>query len=213
MNAGTQQRNRVAAIARTKPEEAFAVARRILDPWFRCQALAMAALHLSDSSSQRTAIAEAFSAANALSEPNRVVTVSAWPVKALALAGQMSRVSAEAARLLDVIAAEPSPVRRADALRYLLGSVSNAPTEIARRVAREFAAACLAPLHSGKRNSRGESNLEECLPGIARIDHALAVSLLAQLPAARSERVAGALRATANVPVDELLSWPNLHVS
>jgi hypothetical protein len=209
MNVGTQQRNRVAAIAKTKPDEALALARSIEDPWFRCQALSIAAVHVADRRSHKFAIDDAISAANELDEPNRVVTVSSWPVKALALAGQMSRVSSEVARLLQVASTESSPVRRADALRYLLGSVSIAPTDVASRVAREFAVACLAPLQSGKRNGKGESNLEACLPGIARIDSAFAQTLLGRLAPSRAERAARALHAAKNVPVTELLSWPN----
>ena len=209
MNIGTQQRNRVAAIAKTKPDEALKLARSIDDPWFRCQALSIAAVHVPNRRARKVAIDDAFSAANELDEPNRVVTVSSWPVKALAMAGEMASVSSEVARLLQVVSTESSPVRRADALRYLLGSVSSAPTGVASRVAREFAAACLVPLRSGKRNSKGESNLETCLPGIARIDSAFAQSLLARLPPTRSERTACAMQATKNVPVTELLSWPN----
>lgn len=211
MNTGTQRRDRVAVIARTKPGEALELARTIEDPWFRCQALSIAAVHLQDRRSRKGTIDRAFAAANELTEPNRVVTVSAWPVKALALAGQMSTVSSEVARLLQVASTEPSPVRRADALRYLLGAVSIAPAPVAGRVAREFAAACLTPLQSGKRNSKGESNLEACLPGIACIDSDFAMSLLTRLAPSRSERAARALQAARNVRLAQLLPWPNLH--
>jgi hypothetical protein len=209
MNVATQQRNRVAAMAKINPREALELARSIEDPWFRCQALSFAAVRTPDERSRQSALDDAFAAANQLGEPNRVVTVSSWPVKALALTGQMSTVSLEVARLLQLISLEPSPVRRADALRYLLGSVSIAPPDVASRVAREFAAACLAPLQNGKRNSKGERNLEACLPGIARIDSAFAESLLGRLTPSRSERAARALRTAKNVPVTELLSWPN----
>ena len=209
MNVGTQQRNRVAVIAKTKPLEALELARGIEDPWFRCQALSIAAVHAPDRRSQQRAIDDAFAVANELGEPNRVVTVSSWPVKALALAGDLSSISSEVERLLQLISMESSPVRRADALRYLLGAVSRAPTAVAARVAREFTAACLTPLKNGKRNRKGESNLEVCLPGIARVDADLAHSLLARLTPLRSERVARALQAAKNVPLSELLPWPN----
>jgi hypothetical protein len=211
MNVSTQRRDRVAAIARTKPDEALALARSIDDPWFRCQALSIAAVHTRDRRSQKRAIDDAFSAATELHEPNRVVTVSSWPVKALALAGRESRIASEVARLVQLLTAEPSPVRRADALRYLLGSVSTAPPAVARHVAREFAAACLVPLQNGKRNRKGESSLEECLPGIARIDPAFAQALLSRLESPRSERAARALQEAANVPLPELLWWPNFN--
>src|SRR5262245_59478830 len=98
MNVATQQRNRVAGIARATPLAALSLARSIEDPWFRCQALSIAAAHVPDTRSHQLAIDDAFSAANELGDPNRVVTVSSWPVKALGLAGNMSRVSAEVAR-------------------------------------------------------------------------------------------------------------------
>jgi hypothetical protein len=209
MNTGTQVRNRVSAIAKTNALEALALARGIDDPWFRCQALTIAAVHTPDRRSQKRAIDDAFSAANELSEPNRVVTVSAWPVKALALTGHMSSVSSDVGRLLQLISTESSPVRRADALRYLLGAVSIAPATVAGLVAREFAAACLAPLQSGKRNSKGESSLVACLPVIGCIDAKFARSLLGRLAPSRSERAARALQAAKDVPLAELLSWPN----
>ena len=163
MSVSTQQRDRVSVIAKTKPLEALELARGIEDPWFRCQALSIAAVHTSNRRSQQRAIDEAFAVANELGEPNRVVTVSSWPVKALALAGHRSSISSKVDRLLHLISTESSPVRRADALRYLLGAVSQAPAAVAARVAREFTAACLTPLQNGKRNRKGESNLEICI--------------------------------------------------
>jgi len=209
MNVSTQQRDHVASIAKIAPVEALELARGIEDPWFRCQALSIAAVHGPDRRSQQRAIDEAFAGANELREANRVVTVSSWPIKALALTGRLSGISSEVERLLQLISTEPSPVRRADALRWLLGAASRAPTAVALRVAREFTAACLTPLENGKRNRRGESYLELCLPGIACLDSDLARDLLTRLTPLRSERAALALRAAASVAVTELLPWPN----
>ena len=168
MNSATEQRNTVAAMAAREPQKALELARRIDDPWFRCQALSMAAVHVQDRRTQKRAIQEAFASANALSDPNRIVTVSSWPLKALALTGNAAPAAAEAERLLRIISADRSPVRRADALRHLLGGVSSCRKDVVHRVAKEFAAACLAPLQNGKRNTKGESYLEECLPAIDR---------------------------------------------
>src|SRR6266850_3077463 len=181
MSSGTQQRDHVASIAATQPERALELAREIDDAWFRCQALSIAAVQISDQRTRDQAIADAFTSANDLREPNRVVTVSSWPVKALALTGNIARVSSETGRLLKIISTEESPVRRADALRYLLGGVSVAPRDVVARVANEFAAACLAPLENGKPNKKGESLLEECLPAVAQIDPDLAGRLLGKL--------------------------------
>jgi hypothetical protein len=209
VSSGTEQRNRTAAIARTKPLEALALARRIDDPWFRCQALSIAAVHTPDRRSQNRAIEEAFASANELGDPNRVVTVSSWPIKALISVGQVSQLSSEVDRLLKLASTEASPVRRADALRYLLGGVSSAAGSVAGRVATAFAAACLAPLLSGKRNAKGESHLEECLPALARIDSDLARHILERLPPARSARAARAVKLAADAPLPELLPWPH----
>jgi hypothetical protein len=208
VNSGTQQRDRVAAIAEAKPQQALELAHGIGDPWFRCQALSIAAVHAPDRRTQRRAIEDALAAANELTEPNRVVTVCAWPVKALALTGNMPRVSVEVRRLLHIIAAEGSPVRRADALRYLFGAVSTATRDVARSVAIAFSDACLAPLQNGRRNRKGDSHLEECLPAIARIDPELARRLLRKLTPSRAERAAGAIESLKEVSVGEILPWP-----
>ena len=210
MNFATAERNRVATIAATNPIEALTLARAIADPWFRCQALSMAAVHLTDRRMRLSAIEDALLAANELVEPNRVVSVSAWPIKALALCEETRRLDAETARLLTIVATEPSPVRRLDALRLLLGSVIATWTGTAREVAEAFAAACLAPLASGQRNRKGESCLEECLPALAHLDAAFAERLRVQLPASRAARAAQAIETMRNVSLAELVSWPNL---
>jgi len=97
MNTGTQQRDRVASMAAADPEAALALAVKIADPWFRCQALSIAAVHVPDRRRREGAIDQAFASANDLDEPNRVVTVSSWPIKALALTGNAARVSAPSA--------------------------------------------------------------------------------------------------------------------
>src|SRR5262249_26134376 len=170
MISATQQRDKVCSLAASEPTTALQLARAISDPWFRCQALSVAALHLSDPPARSRALSEAFASANQLSEPNRVVTVSAWPLKVLVLTGLADAASAEVIRLLNVISEEPSPVRKADALRYLFGAVSDAPPAVARRVAERFADACLTRLNNGRRNRKGESHLEECLPVLVRTD-------------------------------------------
>jgi len=210
VSSGTQQRSLVSSIAATQPERALEVARSIGDPWFRCQALSMAAVHTSDRRTRERAIDEAFESANELGEPNRVVTVSSWPVKALAMTGNVARVKSETSRLLQIISAEGSPVRRADALRYLLGAAGAASKDVAAPVVREFAAACLAPLQSGKRNRKGASLLELCLPGIAQIDPHLAAGILGKLTPFRSERASRAMEASKNAPLTTVLAWPSL---
>jgi hypothetical protein len=208
MNLATQQRDAVAAKAAANTQEALELARTIADPWFRCQALSMVAVHIPDRRRQQLVIQEAFASATELSEPNRIVTVSSWPLKVLLVTGNKTKASAETERLLRMISAEGSPVRRADALRQLLGSVSTS-RDLVQRVSKEFAAACLAPLQSGKRNKKGESHLEECLPAMAQVDPEFAETILTRLTPDRSARAARAMAAMKNVPLSRILPWPH----
>src|SRR5437764_4345349 len=154
MSSATQQRDYSANLAKQQPDRALQVARGIEDPWFRCQALSHVARYLVSEAERNDVLTEAFLAGSKLSEPNRVATVSAWPLKVLALTSQSSRLEAETDRLLAVISRESSPVRRADALYVLGGAVITGPRELVFRVLRAFISACLQPLQSGKRNRK-----------------------------------------------------------
>ena len=209
MSVPKQQRDEACRVARTDTLRALAIAREIRDPWFRCQALAGAAMYLTPSS-RLPIIEEPFAAAAELQEPNRSVTVASWPLKVLALSGQGSRLQSEGARLLEVIATESSPVRRADALRFLLGATARSEQQIATRIAESFGAACVEPLLEGKRNKKGAYLLEEAIPVIARLDSGLASSLLSQLPPLRAQRAARAIEATQGQQVERFFPWPHL---
>src|SRR5258705_289049 len=156
MSSATQQRDRAAELAKYQPERALHVARSIEDPWFRCQALSHVALHLSSETERGAVLTEAFHAGSKLGEPNRVTTVSAWPLKVLAITGESARLEIETERLLAIIATESSPVRRADALHVLGGAVIGARRELATRVIRAFVSASPPPLQNRERNRERE---------------------------------------------------------
>lgn len=205
-NTSTQQRDRATQLAQSDPRGATDLARKIGDPWFRCQALAHVAIHSGDAA----VLEEAFAAARELVEPNRHVTVAAWPLKALAVHGDERAVRVESERLLGVIAQEPSPVRRADALRMIFGAVAATHRRIALDVARALAEACSSPLHEGRPNRKGASLLEACLPAIARVDEAFAETVRVQLPPQRAERAQQKIAELQSIPTRELVHWPNL---
>src|SRR5947209_2190248 len=100
MSSATQQRDYSANLAKQQPDRALQVARGIEDPWFRCQALSHVARYLVPEAERNDVLTEAFLAGSKLSEPNRVATVSAWPLKVLALTSQSSRLEAERDRVL-----------------------------------------------------------------------------------------------------------------
>jgi hypothetical protein len=64
------------------PKEALALARRVSDPWFRCQALAWVARHASEELVSSIALGS-FNSARQQGDGYKAVAVSAWPVRAL----------------------------------------------------------------------------------------------------------------------------------
>jgi len=210
MSSATRVRDEAARVASSNPERAVELARSISDPWFRCQALSAAARHHPRAAARARIIDEAIDAANEAGDPNRVVTVSAWPIKVLTAHGQFDRVEKEVRRLLDLIATESSPVRRADALKYLFGAVVGAPRKITTRVVEALVSAALEPLAGGRRNTKGASVLSDCLPAIARMDEQAAADVLSRLPPAREKGVREQILAARATPLDQLVPWPHV---
>ncbi|WP_235872850.1 hypothetical protein [Pseudoxanthomonas winnipegensis] len=118
-------RARVWAMAPDDPEGAAVLARRIKHPWYRCQALARVA-EFSDGRNRAELLDAAIQTAQEQDEPNRIVTVSAWPLRVLV---DRSPTQAESLvrRLIRVAQTEPHNLRRAHALQSLAFAVSRSP--------------------------------------------------------------------------------------
>lgn len=101
-------------------QAALASAREIADPWVRCQALTAVAERIENRADRNSVLLESLRAASELTEPNRILVVSAWPLRLLIKFQETRRVEIEIDRLLTVIAREPHPVRRCDALFWIL---------------------------------------------------------------------------------------------
>ncbi|MGD0058439.1 MAG: hypothetical protein ABSD58_03385 [Verrucomicrobiia bacterium] len=144
-------------------------------------------------------------------EPNRIVTVSAWPLKVLCLKGDPEELRTEIDRLLSIISKEPSPVRRSDALNYMLGAIVSGPKPYFLEVFEHFKNACLEPLEGGRRNKRGDSALATFIPILAHIDHELASELIGQIkgPILR-ERAKQSMEEYRNLRIDQICVWPNI---
>ena len=119
-------RTRVANAAKTDPELAATIAKTIRHPWYRCQALAMAAEAHASKNARMRLIDAAFDAAHEQSEPNRIVSVASWPLKLLAEIDP-SRASGRIDDLVRIISAEPHSLRRLDALAALMQVVAPYP--------------------------------------------------------------------------------------
>jgi hypothetical protein len=118
-------RAQVDRLALVDPAAALRLARTIAHPWYRCQSITAAAEHLSGDD-QVGALWAAFAAAKEQAEPNRVVSVAAWPVRV------MGRVDAQRAgqwicELVAIAATEEHNLRRAHALQSLAFATSSHP--------------------------------------------------------------------------------------
>ncbi len=82
--SAAQERDQVGRIAANDVGAALLIAKDIDDPWYRCQALAFVAWHAADHKQFLRSLAESLKSAWAVKNPNRTVTVAAWPVAALA---------------------------------------------------------------------------------------------------------------------------------
>ena len=117
-----QGRSRVSKLASTNLAEAIAVAKAIKHPWYRCQALSIAAEHATSKNQKLELLQKAFDSAQLQTEINRAVTVSAWPLRVLApLAPNEAKERIMA--LVNQANREPHTLRRADALFALANAV------------------------------------------------------------------------------------------
>lgn len=119
---GVAGRDRVNGLAGTDPRAALTAARANPHPWYRCQSLARVAAEIADESKATSILREALAAAREQEEPNRIVSVSAWPISIL-VRRSLCDVSHIVGELLAIIGREPNPVRRGDALLMLLEAV------------------------------------------------------------------------------------------
>jgi hypothetical protein len=116
--SATAARNHASTTARTDAKAARLQARRIADPWFRCQALAWAARYSEDADFDATA-SEAVKAAFEDEDPFRTVGASAWPVRAMVERKRYSLAAKTVGRALPVAARIEHPVSRGHALFLL----------------------------------------------------------------------------------------------
>lgn len=112
----------VQKLAATDSTKALEIARNISEPWYRCQSLAQVAWVLKDRKQYETVIKEALAAAYELDEPNRVVSVASWAVRAM-VARSDRRLKSVVDGLLEKIQLQKNPVRQADALFFLFEAV------------------------------------------------------------------------------------------
>ncbi len=120
--AGVDGRSRVHDLVRSDVGRAAEEARKIQHPWYRCQSLAAVAEVVKLDAGAAAMLREALAAAHEQTEPNRVVSVASWPIKVM-IRRRVAGAETAVAKLLALIATEPNPIRRANALILLLDAV------------------------------------------------------------------------------------------
>ena len=171
--SATSERDAVKVLVRRDPEKALAMASQIVDPWFRCQALAFVARTIKDLKKRNKVLKEAFGSASDLTEPNRIVTVSAWPLRVLSDYREEAWVEREIERLLQVISQESHPTRRGDGLVGLIHALHRGPKPTLMKVVEQFKVTCQQG-HGWKR----DQNLYEVAILIKKHDPAKSKELL-----------------------------------
>jgi len=180
-----------ARIAGSDGASALRIARNIGDPWFRCQALAHVAWHATDHRRFIALIVESLKSGWSIQNPNRSVTVIAWPVAALARRSYPGPDARERgagilrggiARLTEVIAKEPSPASRADALLLHIHASPSRP-KLRKGVLGLLVKECRAPA-----NRKRQRQLEEAALVIAADDPDEALELAVLLDEDRRRR-------------------------
>jgi hypothetical protein len=137
-------RNWVHANASSDYERALQLARSIPAPWYRCQALSSVAEVTADPDAKRALIAEAFASALETAEPNRIVSISAWPLEVLRAIATTHEVAREVERLLAISREEPHSLRRCQAQVGILFALRYGPMDSFWRVLDACIASCTA---------------------------------------------------------------------
>ncbi len=171
------------ALSAAEVERAVTGVRRLGGPmaaWNRCQGLAEVAQGVQDRDDRARLLQEAFANADDCQEPNRVVTVGAWPLRALLDTGELEWFERELDRLLRVILAEPNPFRRQDGLYALL--FVDAPQLSFDRTLDLFCAAC--------REAQKTQTMRRVAEYVSRAHHAKAVEVCQLIREPRRRRQA-----------------------
>jgi hypothetical protein len=197
--SATQERDRVARIASSDNASALRIARNIDDPWFRCQALGYVAWNTADDRRFLRLVAESLESGWSIKDPNRSVTVIAWPVAALARRDYSQPDAMERsfgilreviARLTGIIAQEPNPASRADALMTHIHALSPS-----RRGLRKGLLGLLVKECRDATNRKRQRQIEEAAMAIAPDDLDAAQGLLASLDENRRRRTTARIEA------------------
>lgn len=136
----TQQRDRVAKLAKRDARKALEQSRQIHDPWFRAQALAWVARFTDDD--PRAVAREAAKAADECDDAYKRTAVRAWEIVALAECGLADEARKVLQELLRNSRSITPPSSRVEALMLLLQSAFAISERDAQAVNDELQSSC-----------------------------------------------------------------------
>ena len=141
MSASPHARDRAISIARTDFVKALDLARKVSNPWFRCQALAWVARFGPEGEVTRIA-EEAVEAANKCDDAFQKVAALSWPVRALVERDRRRQAESIVAVALTRVAEVRHPVCRADALFLLIQAAWSLPKGLRGSLVSALRGAC-----------------------------------------------------------------------
>lgn len=141
--SATRERDLATTVAKTDPAKALILARKVSDPWFRCQALAAVARY-SPRSDVEAISSEAVSAAALCEGVYKRVAVRAWPIRALSECGNIKQADGLLMRSLKDVYEIQQPVSRMDALELLWHAAWAPPLAGRAEALNELLRACAA---------------------------------------------------------------------
>ena len=155
--SATEERDQVSGLAPTNTVKALAMARRISDSWFRCQALADVARYASEELVSRIG-QEALRTALQQQDPFNVVGASAWPVRALIERDQTDSLPLWLNELVKRAQSIDHPVSKLEALFLLWQGAFPFEHPETDQIFEEFVRAC-GSANSWKAGSRLEEGI------------------------------------------------------
>jgi hypothetical protein len=141
--SATSERERAIQAAPLDFEKALTLARKVSEPWFRCQALAWVARYAPEAKVVQLA-QEAVETALLGKDAYQQVAAAAWPVRALAERGKAQKAAQLVAQLAALSAEIPHPVSRLNALFLLWQAADPLPKSVKEGVMGALVSACRA---------------------------------------------------------------------
>lgn len=180
----TIERDRATELAKTNPAEALAIARGIVDPWFRAQALAWIGRYFPGSRFEAV-LAEAQASGAGSDDAYVAVAVSAWGVRALLERDARAKAAGAVETALARSRGIRHPVRRLDALFLLFHAVFD-DHALRTGVLEALMAACVAA-----KSWKAGDRMREAALMLATAQHPLeVVRVLASMPEGKHRRTA-----------------------